>query len=61
MLNLKYDVPQDKLDTQIMDLIRKDRKLVQKKAIVLGVSSKTIKCHIKEMLCSAIYRNLLWR
>lgn len=33
-----------------MDLIRKDRKIsTEKMAIVLGVSSKTIKRHIKEM------------
>lgn len=54
MPNLNYDVPQDvpqdKLDAQIVDLIRKDRKMsTEKMAIVLGVSSKTIKRHIKEM------------
>lgn len=62
MPNLNYDVPQgvpqdvpqddpqDKLDVQIVDLIRKDRKIsTEKMAIVLGVSSKTIKRHIKEM------------
>lgn len=54
MPNLNYDVPQDvpqdKLDVQIMDLIRKDRKIsTEKIAIALGVSSKTIKRHIKEM------------
>lgn len=43
-------VPQDKLDVQIVDLIRKDRKIsTEKMAIVIGVSSKTIKRHIKEM------------
>ena len=58
MPNLNYDVsqdvpqdvPQDKLDVQIVDMIRKDRKIsTEKMAIVLGVSSKTIKRHIKEM------------
>lgn len=44
------DVPQDKLDAQIVDLIRKDCKIsTEKIAMELGVSSKTIKRHIKEM------------
>lgn len=44
------DVPQDKLDAQIVDMIRKDNKIsTEKIAIALGVSSKTIKRHIKEM------------
>ncbi|MGN0340592.1 MAG: ATP-binding protein [Lachnospira sp.] len=48
--DVTQDVPQDKLDVQIVDLIRKDRKIsTEKMAIVLGVSSKTIKRHIKEM------------
>lgn len=48
--NVPQDVPQDKLDTQIMDMICKDRKIsTEKMAIALGVSSKTIKRHIKEM------------
>ena len=35
---------------QILDLIRKDNKIsTEKMAIALGVSSKTIKRHIKEM------------
>ena len=55
MPNLNYDVPQDvpqnKLDTQIVDLIRKDSKIsTEKIAITLGVSSKTIKRHIKELV-----------
>ena len=54
MPNLNYDVPQDvpqdKLDVQIVDMIRKDNKIsTEKIAIALGVSSKTIKRHIKEM------------
>lgn len=50
MPNLNYDVPQDKLNIQILDLIRKDSKIsTEKIAIALGVSSKTIKRHIKEM------------
>ena len=48
--DVSQDVPQDKLDIQIVDMIRKDRKIsTEKMAIVLGVSSKTIKRHIKEM------------
>ena len=44
------DVPQDKLDMQILDLISKDNKIsTEKMGIALGVSSKTIKRHIKEM------------
>ena len=43
-------ISQNKLDTQIVDLIRKDSKIsTEKIAITLGVSSKTIKRHIKEM------------
>lgn len=54
MPNLNYDVPQDvpqdKMDVQIMDLIRKDSKIsTEKIAIALGVSSKTIKRHIKKL------------
>ncbi len=54
MPNMNYDVsqdvPQDKLNCQIMDLIRKDSKVsTEKMAIAIGVSSKTIKRHIKEM------------
>lgn len=54
MPNQNYDVTQDvthdKLDAQILDLIRKDSKIsTEKMAIVLGVSTRTIKRHIKEM------------
>ena len=50
--NVPQDVPQDKLDMQILNLIRKDNKIsTEKMAIALGVSSKTIKRHIKEMDC----------
>ena len=50
MPNLNYDVPQDKLNCKIMDLIRKDSKVsTEKRALALEVSSKTIKRHIKEM------------
>lgn len=50
MSNLNYDVPQDKLNIQILDLIRKDSKIsTEKMAIALDVSSKTVKRHIKEM------------
>ena len=48
--DVPQDVPQDKLDAQIVDMIRKDSKIsTEKIAIELGVSSKTIKRHIKEM------------
>ena len=48
--DVPQDVPQDKLDAQIVDMIRKDNKIsTEKIAIALGVSSKTIKRHIKEM------------
>ncbi len=50
MLNLNYDVPQDKLDAQIMDLIPKESKISTEKIVIaLGVSSKTIKRHLKKM------------
>ena len=54
MPNLNYDVPQDvpqdELDVRIMDLIRKDGKIsTDKMAAILGISSKTVKRHIKEM------------
>lgn len=48
--NVSQDVPQDKMDAKIMDLIRKDSKIsTEKIAVALGVSSKTVKRHIKEM------------
>ena len=48
--DVTQDVTQDKLDAQILDLIRKDSKIsTEKMAIVLGVSTRTIKRHIKEM------------
>lgn len=48
--NVPQDVTQDKLDAQILDLIRKDSKIsTEKMAIALGVSTRTIKRHIKEM------------
>ena len=50
MPNLNYDVPQDKLDAQIVDMIRKDNKIsTEKIAIALGVSCRRIKHQIKEM------------
>lgn len=58
MPNLNYDVPrnvprnvpQDQLDSQIIHLIQKNNKIsTEKMSIILGVSSKTIKRHIKEM------------
>lgn len=52
--NVPQDVPrnilQDKLDSQIISLIQKNNKIsTEKIAMILGVSSKTIKRHIKEM------------
>ena len=48
--DVTQDVTQDKLDAQILDLIRKDSKIsTEKMAIALGVSTRTIKRHIKEM------------
>ena len=52
--NLNYDVPQDVpqdlMDVQIIKLIRNDKKIsTEKIADVLGVSTKTVKRHIKKM------------
>lgn len=62
MPNLNYsgtqDVPQDvpqenmsnPLDIQILNMIKKDNKInTEKMAIALGISSKTIKRHIKDL------------
>ena len=54
MPNLNYDVPQDvpqdELNNQIVNLIRKDSKIsTAKMAKALGVSTKTVQRHIKEM------------
>ena len=50
VMNVPQDVPQDKLKGLIEALIRKDNKMsTEKMAIALGVSSKTIKRHIKQM------------
>ena len=58
MPNLNYndtqdvtqDVTQDNLDIQIIELIRKNSKIsTEKIAMALGVSTRTIKRHIKEM------------
>lgn len=58
MPNLNYDVPQDalqdvpqdELNIQIVSLIRKDSKIsTAKMAMALGVSTKTVQRHIKEM------------
>lgn len=48
--NVPRNVPQDKLDSQIISLIQKNNKIsTEKIAMILGVSSKTIKRHIKEI------------
>ena len=57
MPNLNYgtqdvpqDVPQDNLDVQILKLMRENNKIsTDSMAMLLGVSSKTIKLRIKEM------------
>ncbi|MBQ2405477.1 MAG: putative DNA binding domain-containing protein [Lachnospiraceae bacterium] len=50
MPNLNYDVPHDELDIRIIDFIRKDSKIsTDKMAALLGISSKTVKRHIKKM------------
>ena len=50
MPNLNYDVPQESLDEKIIRLIQNDNKIsTEKMSVILGVSSKTIKRHIKAM------------
>lgn len=50
MPNLNYNVPQDTLDNQIINLIRSNNKIsTEKMAMTLGISSKTVKRHIKDM------------
>ena len=48
--NVPQDAKKNQLETQIVNLIRKDSKIsTEKIAMALGVSSKTIKRHIKAM------------
>lgn len=60
--NLNYDVPRnvpqsvprnvprDNIEGQIISLIQKNNKIsTEKMAMILGISSKTIKRHIKQM------------
>lgn len=62
MPNLNYDVPQDvprnvpqkkesnPLEIQILNMIKKDDKIsTEKMAMTLGISSKTVKRHIKDI------------
>ena len=58
MPNLNYNVPrnvpqnvsQDNMEDQIISLIQKNNKMsTEKMAMILGVSSKTVKRRIKEM------------
>ena len=50
MPNLNYDVPQDQMDAQIIKLISNDNKVTTEKiAMTIGVSTKTVKRHIKKM------------
>ena len=44
------NVPQYQLDEQILEALKKDNKIsTEKLVIMLGISSKTIKHHIKKM------------
>jgi ATP-dependent DNA helicase RecG len=48
--DVPQNVPQDKIDIQILEMLRKNNKIsTEKIAIALGVSSKTVKRHIKKM------------
>lgn len=58
MPNLNYNVPQDvpqkkdnnPLEIQILNMIKKDNKIsTEKMAMMLGISSKTVKRHIKNI------------
>ena len=54
MPNLNYNVPQKKesnpLEIQILNMIKKDNKIsTEKMAMALGISSKTVKRHIKDI------------
>ena len=58
MPNLNYNVPQDvpqkkesnPLEIQILNMIKKDNKIsTEKMAMMLGISSKTVKRHIKDI------------
>lgn len=55
MPNLNYNVPQKKesnpLEIQILNMIKKDNKIsTEKMAMTLGISSKTVKRHIKDIV-----------
>lgn len=63
MPNLNYNVPQDvlrnvpqkkesnPLEIQILNMIKKDNKIsTEKMAMMLGISSKTVKRHIKDIV-----------
>ena len=59
MPNLNYNVPQDvpqkkesnPLEIQILNMIKKDNKIsTEKMAMTLGISSKTVKRHIKDIV-----------
>lgn len=48
--NVLQDVPQDNMEDQIIGLIQKNNKMsTEKMAMILGVSSKTVKRRIKQM------------
>ena len=48
--DVSQDVPQDKLDNKILELIRKNNRVTAESiAAEIGVSSKTVKRHIKRM------------
>lgn len=49
-LNVPQNVSQDNMEDQIISLIQKNNKIsTEKMAMILGVSSKTVKRRIKEM------------
>lgn len=48
--NVPRDVPRDNIEGQIISLIQKNNKIsTEKMAMILGISSKTVKRHIKQM------------
>ena len=49
-LDVPQNVPQDNMEDQIIGLIQKNNKMsTEKMAMILGVSSKTVKRRIKQM------------
>lgn len=49
-MSLRMSLPQDNMEDQIIGLIQKNNKMsTEKMAMILGVSSKTVKRRIKQM------------